>query len=258
MKNYYDKTWKIGELAKVFDVNVQLLRHYDKEGLLVPDIRNPDNKWRTYRYDQIYSLGMIRFLRDLDCSLDEIGDFMHGRNAVNTEAFIRKKLEKAKEKYEKLLKMGSVVSDRLSLVESDLPYAEADQIFVCSEGEIHYIETGGLEEIFADELFYLYPTLVFYTGKQQSKFAVCIPPEDAGKYRERVDSIEPAEYLTGFHRGAYDNIFDTFDRMRQSAASLLDEGSRIGDEVITVNIIDQLIEENRDNFITKVMMKITS
>ena len=50
MKNYYDKTWKIGELAKVFDVNVQLLRHYDKEGLLVPDIRNPDNKWRTYRY----------------------------------------------------------------------------------------------------------------------------------------------------------------------------------------------------------------
>ena len=37
MKNYYDKTWKIGELAKMFDINVQLLRHYDKEGLLVPE-----------------------------------------------------------------------------------------------------------------------------------------------------------------------------------------------------------------------------
>ena len=32
MKNYYDRTWKIGELARMFDINVQLLRHYDKEG----------------------------------------------------------------------------------------------------------------------------------------------------------------------------------------------------------------------------------
>ena len=38
MKNYYDRTWKIGELARMFDINVQLLRHYDKEGLLVPEI----------------------------------------------------------------------------------------------------------------------------------------------------------------------------------------------------------------------------
>ena len=41
MKSYYNKTWKIGELARIFNVNVQLLRHYDKAGLLVPDIRNP-------------------------------------------------------------------------------------------------------------------------------------------------------------------------------------------------------------------------
>ena len=47
MKNYYDRTWKIGELARMFDINVQLLRHYDKEGLLVPEIRNPHNKNMT-------------------------------------------------------------------------------------------------------------------------------------------------------------------------------------------------------------------
>ena len=154
MKNYYDRTWKIGELARVFDINVQLLRHYDKEGLLVPDIRNPENKWRTYRYDQIYSLGMIRFLRDLDCSLDEIGDFMRGRDAEKTETFIRERLEKTKEKYEKLMRMESVVSDRFTSIKSDMAYADAGQIFIYSEGEIHYIEAGGLEEVFADELFY--------------------------------------------------------------------------------------------------------
>lgn len=255
MKNYYDRTWKIGELARVFNVNVQLLRHYDKEGLLVPDIRNPDNKWRTYRYDQIYSLGMIRFLRNLDCSLDEIGDFMVGRNADSTEKFIEERLEKTKEKYEKLLRMESVVKDRFALIENDLPRADSDQVFVCSEEEIQYIETGGLEEVFADELFYMYPTIVFYSG-EETTFAVRIPPEDAGEYRDKISVIPPSDYLVGFHHGSYENIYDTFEEMRKSAADILGEGDRLGDEIMTMNIIDQLVEEDRANFITKVMIRI--
>ena len=254
MKSYYNKTWKIGELARIFNVNVQLLRHYDKAGLLVPDIRNPENKWRTYRYDQIYSLGMIRFLRYLDCSLEDIGTFMHGRTAELTEKFLKKRIETAKSKYETILRMEAVVNDRFSLIRSDKPYADSDQIFVYSEREINYIESGGLEEVFADELFYLYPTLVFYNG-EETKFAVCIPPEDAGEYKDRVRVVPPAEYLVGFHRGSYDNIHDTFEKMRTAAGSDLEEG-RLGDEVITVNIIDQLVEADRDNYITKIMMKI--
>ena len=255
MKNYYDRTWKIGELAGIFDVNVQLLRHYDKEGLLVPDIRNPENKWRTYRYDQIYSLGMIRFLRFLNCSLEEIGEFMKGRDAERTEAFLSKKIEEEKEKYQMLMRMEAVVKDRFALIRSELPYAETDQIFEYSEGEIQYIEAGGLEEVFADELFYLYPTLVFYSNGE-TKFAVRIPSEDAGEYKDKVHVIPPADYLVGFHHGSYENILDTFERIRQASEEMLDEGDTAGDEIITVNIVDQLIEEDRDSFITKVMMKI--
>ena len=160
MKSYYDRTWKIGELARVFDVNVQLLRHYDKEGLLVPDIRNPENKWRTYRYDQIYSLGMIRFLRDLDCSLDEIGEFMHGRNPDKTEEFLKERFENARKKYEKMLRMESVCKDRFALIKSELAYADADQIFDYSEGDIHYIEAGGLETEVVDEVVYMRTAIV--------------------------------------------------------------------------------------------------
>lgn len=255
MKNYYDKTWKIGELAKIFDVNVQLLRHYDKEGLLVPDIRNPENKWRTYRYDQIYSLGMIRFLRYLDCSLDEIGEFMPGRNAQKAETFLNERFEINRKKYEKLLKMERAIKDRFNLIRSDMPYAESDQIFVYSEGQISYIETRGLEEVFADELFYIYPTLVLYDG-EESKFAVKISPEDAGDYKETIRVIPPADYLVGFHCGSYETIHNTFEKMRQASEGLLDEGYAISDQVITINIIDQLVEEVRDNFITRVMMRI--
>lgn len=255
MKNYYDKTWKIGELAKAFNVNVQLLRHYDKEGLLVPDIRNPNNKWRTYRYDQIYSLGMIRFLRVLDCSLDDIRDFMKGRNAESTEAFLSEKIEEAKEKYESLLHMESVIKDRFALIGNELPFSDSDQVFVYSEGEIYYIETRGLEAELADKLYYLYQTIVLYKGNE-STFAVRIDPDYSGEYSDKVRVIPPSDYLVGFHRGSYDNIFDTFERIRLTAGALLEEGEEIGDEVITLNIIDQLVEEDRDKFVTKVMIQI--
>ena len=36
----------IGELAKIFDMDVQLLRHYDAKGLLVPQVRNSENSRR--------------------------------------------------------------------------------------------------------------------------------------------------------------------------------------------------------------------
>lgn len=46
----------IGELAKIFDMDVQLLRHYDAKGLLVPQVRNSENSRRFYHFDQVYPL----------------------------------------------------------------------------------------------------------------------------------------------------------------------------------------------------------
>ena len=67
----------IGELADIFDMDVQLLRHYDAKGLLVPQVRNSENKRRFYHFDQVYPLATIRYLRRLDYSLAQIKEFLH-------------------------------------------------------------------------------------------------------------------------------------------------------------------------------------
>lgn len=258
MKNYYDRTWKIGELARMFDINVQLLRHYDKEGLLVPEYRNPDNNWRSYKYDQIYPLGMIRFLRQLDCSLDEIGSFMPERSADTTEKYLRRRMKAIRANYEKLLKMESVMNDRFAMVNREMKYAAFDQVFVCSEEDIYYIEIGGIEEIFVNELFYLYPTIVFYTG-DVTTFAVMIPGEetaDFDKYSDRIRVLDPDEYLVGYHKGPHVKLKETFRRMRESAEGILDDGCSLSDTEICIDIIDQFIEADKDNYVTKVMIKI--
>lgn len=65
----------IGELAKIFDMDVQLLRHYDAKGLLVPQVRNSENSRRFYHFDQVYPLATIRYLRRLGYPLARIRDF---------------------------------------------------------------------------------------------------------------------------------------------------------------------------------------
>lgn len=258
MRKIYERTWKIGELASMFDINVQLLRHYDKEGLLVPAIRNNETKWRTYKYDQIYPLGMIRFLRQLNCSLDDIGSFMPTRNSENTERYLKHCIRAERTRYEKFLKMESVLNDRFSLINREMKYATADQIYVYSEEEIYYIEIGGIEDIFVDELFYLYPTLVFYEGDER-RFAIWIPGESTPefeKYEDKFRVLKHDEYLVGFHRGPHEDIKNTFERMREAAPSILDEGCIIDENAVCIDIIDQFVEADRNNFVTKVMMKI--
>lgn len=258
MKNYYDRTWKIGELANMFDINVQLLRHYDKEGLLVPEMRNPNNNWRTYKYDQIYPLGMIRFLRHLDCSLDEIGSFMPERNPDNTEKYLRKRMKIVRANYEKLLKMESVMNDRFAMVNREMKYAAFDQVFVCSEEDIYYIEIGGIEEVFVNEEFYLYPTVVFYNG-DKTTFVVMIPGEETvnfDKYSDRIRVLNADEYLVGYHKGPHEKVRETFGKMREAADGIIEEGCSLSDTEICIDVVDQFIEADKNNFVTKVMIKI--
>jgi len=72
------KMFKIGELAELFGVSTDILRHYDKIGLLKPN-RTLDNGYRYYTIDQIIELEMILNWRSLDMPLDQIKALMHGK-----------------------------------------------------------------------------------------------------------------------------------------------------------------------------------
>lgn len=56
----------VHELASLFGLNVQTLHYYDKVGVFKPSDRDPGNRYRKYRFDQIMS-----WLRSVICvSLD--------------------------------------------------------------------------------------------------------------------------------------------------------------------------------------------
>ena len=63
---------KIGEFARVGQISIATLRHYEKSGLLKPSMLDPDTGYRYYTLDQLPRLNRILALKELGLSLEQI------------------------------------------------------------------------------------------------------------------------------------------------------------------------------------------
>lgn len=67
-ENYYS----IGEVAKLTNISIQTLRYYDQINLFKPSYVDPATNYRYYKDSQLYYLDIIKSLKYIGVSLDEI------------------------------------------------------------------------------------------------------------------------------------------------------------------------------------------
>ena len=86
------KLFKIGEVAGIYHISMGTLRHYEREGLLEPEMVDPQTGYRYYSAKQFEVLNTIRYLRVLDMPLSQIADFLKNRDVdVIKEKLIQQK-----------------------------------------------------------------------------------------------------------------------------------------------------------------------
>lgn len=248
---------KIGEISSLFHLDVQTLRLYDERGLLKPEARIPENNYRLYRFNQVYPLALIRYLRRLGCPLSEIKAFMEERSLPNTGDYLRAQSKQLRAQCQELLHLDSVIQMKLHFIEQENALYRPEELSVRHEEKIAYADLGNSNQVFRNELFYLYPTIAFYEGPEPTFGAYLMNTASAlesAEDAEKTDILEiPAgDFLEGYHIGPYETIQETFERMRRAARSPLDP------RIICLNIIDQFVEVNAEKFVTKVMMRITA
>lgn len=106
----------IGELAKLFHVSTDTLRHYDRIGLLKPE-NNLINGYRYYNLKSFFKLNRILFLKNLDISLEEIKTYINNKDRNNLLSLLRKKDEEIDAKIIKLMNLKKKINDKLELLE---------------------------------------------------------------------------------------------------------------------------------------------
>lgn len=82
MEELEEKLRTIGEVSKISGVPVKTIRYYADIGLL-PPAEVLESRYRMYAAEEIWYLGLIRTLRHLDFSIEEIRKIISGRLSVS-------------------------------------------------------------------------------------------------------------------------------------------------------------------------------
>ena len=76
---------QIGELAERTEMSLRTIRHYDEVGLLTPSGRS-EGGFRLYTHDDYLRLMVIRRMKPLGFSLDEMAELLRVVDALRTRA----------------------------------------------------------------------------------------------------------------------------------------------------------------------------
>ncbi|MBF4693511.1 MerR family transcriptional regulator [Fusibacter ferrireducens] len=107
----------IGELAKMFNISTDTLRHYDRIGLLKPEC-DPNNDYRYYDIRSFFKLSRILFFKNLDISLEEINRYMKHKNTSNLVSLLKRKEEEIDHKINRLMNLKNKIQTKLELLEN--------------------------------------------------------------------------------------------------------------------------------------------
>lgn len=153
MNSYF----KIKEMADLYDIGTDTLRHYDKIGLLKPS--RSSNGYRLYSIQDLYQLNLIRDLRNLDFSLEAIGNYLEKRSIQQTTDLLKIEHQLVSEKIKVLETTKAYIDERINLMEVT-PNIIAGEI-----NELHFESRYCIQEIMPLES----PIEVDYTLKKLQK-----------------------------------------------------------------------------------------
>ena len=112
--------FSIGEVAKIHNITVETLRHYDRVGLLKPSYTNENTGYRYYSTKDFIILDLIKQCKSMGLSLEEIKSIIE--NYTSPESMLQvigKQKKIINEKIEELNKINNNITfleDRIKLL----------------------------------------------------------------------------------------------------------------------------------------------
>ncbi|HTK11180.1 MAG TPA: MerR family transcriptional regulator [Ktedonobacteraceae bacterium] len=83
---------KIGEFARLSQVSIKTLRHYDMQGVLRPSQIDPESGYRLYEMEQLADMMRILALKDCGFALEEITQLLQTHDIKAIEALLQQRL----------------------------------------------------------------------------------------------------------------------------------------------------------------------
>lgn len=247
----------IGEVADIFQTSVQLLRHYDARGLLVPAIRDSQSKRRYYHFDQIYPLASIRYLRKLGYPLEQIEVFVSRGDLEENLESLTAQADTLQKHCQELLANVDIIQKKLRFIKEEIPQAQPHSFRIKPYPERQFLHVGEELNLFSHERFYSYPIVGFYQGDKKWFGAYLFGDSTVDEVLEQCPDtaglIPAGDYFCGYHYGPYVSIQNSIDELFAAGRQ---QGYTLENCVVTLNIVDQFSEGHPDKYITALEARI--
>lgn len=247
----------VGEMSRLFNLNKQTLQYYDKEKIFCPEYRNPENQYRMYRFDQVYGLALICYLRKIGFSIAQIKNYLGLHDSKSAIRELKKQSGLLQNQYQQLLSMDHVLQRKLNYVEERMQTLEIDKPEIRTYPRRKFIPLGEEPTIYNNEVFYFYPTIAFVHGGDPARaalsFGAYLEPDDTipVQFIDAIGNIEGGRFLCSSFKGAYEDVIRYSDTLRQSHPAL-----KLSGNSFHFNIIDQFIETDKNEYITEIQIPI--
>ena len=109
--------FSIGEMAKLFNINIRTLRYYDKIGLLKPEYVDDKSNYRYYGTKQFEKLNTIRYLRALDMPIEKISEFFEHKDVNVMISLLKNQKEISENKKKELDLIERKINNRIKQIE---------------------------------------------------------------------------------------------------------------------------------------------
>ena len=112
----------IGEVSKLFDINIKTLRYYDEINLFKPIFIDKFNKYRYYSADQFELLNTIMYLKALGMPLNKIKFHLSTRSIDNIRQLLEEQKKITVEKIKELQYIERKIENRLKQINYAINY----------------------------------------------------------------------------------------------------------------------------------------
>lgn len=262
MKKYF----KIGEIAKLYNIGVDSLRYYEKIGIIHP-LRS-DSGYRMYSIKEISKLNVLRDLRELGFDMEMIKEYLDNQNLDSSLELLKKEKGIVDDKLAKLNQIETSVTSRIQNIEYtknikfnhiELKHYERRKCYSISRT----YHNNGEMDVLMKALLNKNPEQLFVMGNNRFGTMVSVEQILANKTisYDKVfvidpsgdDYIEAGDYLSIFYKGAYTNTikyaYELFNYAKE-------HNFKLDSHILEILWIDSHTSTNEDEFITELQFLI--
>lgn len=272
---YTEGLLRIGEVARLFNLSVGTLRHYEQMGLLEPAYVDAASGYRYYGARQLSTLNTISHLRVLDLPLAQIREFVTTRDVDLMQRQLAQQQELIERKRRELERVSRKIDNRLALLRGALD-AELDTIYEVNAPELRCVVLR--ERVNPTDAYALewqirqlqkgqHETFVFLgnlgvgiaperiaTGDFDGYDEVFLLLDDTDDYLGNVEARPAARCLTISFRGTHGQAAPRYERlldyMREHNLSPAGPSREIA-------LIDDIISDDPATYVTQITVPVT-